>query len=102
VDDPLGVSECIAQRGEIGGLTERNWIYQVRPRSGAAQLKEVGTLAVTESVGTFGVHSDWPGSGVQRGDGSLQGCRSADDGWHALRRRGEQLRLLIKIRSGKR
>ena len=74
----------------------------MRPRSRAAQLNEVRALAVTEPVRTFGVHSDWPGSGTQHSNGVSQSFRSGDNRWHTLRGRGEQLRFLIEIRCGER
>ena len=91
-----------AQLGQIGRLTECDGIDQVRPRSSAAQLDQIGALAVTKSVRPLSVDSDRPSSTAQRGDGLMQGVRGADNRWHALGGRGEQFRFLIKIRCGER
>src|SRR5215211_3500364 len=72
----------------------------MRPRSRTAQLDEISALAVTESVCPFCIHSNWPAAVTERIDGLLQGFWGGDDRWHALGRRGQQLRFLIKIRLG--
>ena len=69
MDDPLGVGDRIAQPGEIGWLPERDRIDQMSPRSSAAQLDQIGALAVAKSVRPFGIDSDWPGSATECGDG---------------------------------
>ena len=72
------------------------------PGPRAAQLNEVGALAVAEPVCTFGIHSYWPGSGTEGSNGVSQSFRSGDDRRHTIRGRGEQLRFLIEIRCGER
>ena len=52
------LGDRIAQCGEIGWLTERDRIDQMGPGPRAAQLDEVGALAVAEAVCPFGIHSD--------------------------------------------
>src|SRR4051812_32805122 len=74
----------------------------MRPGTRTAQLDQIGTLAVSEAMGTFRIDGYGSRPGAECGDSLLQTSRSCDDRWHALNGRGEQFRFLIEIRFGKR
>ena len=88
VDDPLRIGDRRRERTEVGRTRAAGWfggrpegdgVDQVGAGAAAAELDQVGPLAVAEAVGPFGVHGDRSRSGLQADDRRLQlrgGARS--------------------------
>jgi len=64
------------------------YYYGAYDYTGAARLDVKPPEDKPYGVRTFGVHSDWPGSGTQHSNGVSQSFRSGDNRWHTLRGRG--------------
>ncbi len=68
------------------------------PGSDAAQLEQVGPLAVTETVSPFSINAHGTGALAQGSDGLGEPFGRGDDWWYALGGGGEEVDVSIGAR----